>query len=59
MTNKVTEHVTIIRVNNNILTFVNLVRKKKELFGHVDMDILHGFQSMNLLFVKMGQKPVR
>lgn len=29
------------------------------MFGHVDIDILHGFQSMNPLFVKMGQKPVK
>lgn len=28
------------------------------MFGHVDIDILHGFQSMNPLFVKIGQKPV-
>lgn len=29
------------------------------MFGHVDIDILHGFQSMNPLYVKIGQNPVK
>lgn len=29
------------------------------MFGHVDIDLLHGFQSINPLFVKMGQNPVK
>lgn len=28
------------------------------MFGHVERDILHGFQSMKPLYVKMGQTPV-
>lgn len=27
------------------------------MFGHMDIDLLHGFQSINPSFVKMGQNP--
>lgn len=30
----------------------------KELFGQVDIEMLHGFQSMNPLLEKIGQLPV-
>lgn len=29
------------------------------MLGHVDIDLLHGFQSINPLSVKMGQNPVK